>query len=200
MSQRHSSLFSGGSSIQNEDEVNEENIEQIKKKPKKKLISIQRSRIFALYKDKKLVIFFASLGSLFAGAVMPLAGFNLSNCINAFSSGDKDKIKKRGTLHACLYIVISICSGFFMFLKIRHFRIIGSFLECQMRKLVINKYLNMHMGFYDREENAPGALLSRLSIDTTQLHCLILIMIGDIVQTFGCVVTGFAIGLKKIIF
>jgi ATP-binding cassette subfamily B (MDR/TAP) protein 1 len=66
-----------------------------------------------------------------------------------------------------------------------------------MRKLVINKYLNMHMGFYDREENSPGALLSKLSIDTTQLHCLILIMIGDIVQTVGCVVTGFVIGLIK---
>ena len=64
----------------------------------------------------------------------------------------------------CMYIVIAICAGFFMFLKMRYFRIIGSFLECQMRKLVINKYLNMHMGFYDREENSPGALLSKLSI------------------------------------
>ena len=66
-----------------------------------------------------------------------------------------------------------------------------------MRKLVINKYLNMHMGFFDREENSPGALLARLSIDTTQLHCLILIMIGDIVQTAGCVIIGFVLGLLK---
>jgi ATP-binding cassette subfamily B (MDR/TAP) protein 1 len=144
-----------------------------------------------------LIIFFASLGSLGAGAIMPLSGFNLSNCINVFSSNDKDKIKKRGTFHACMYIVIAVCAALFLFMKIRHFRIIGSYLECQMRKLVINKYLNMHMGFYDREENSPGALLSKLSIDTTQLHCLILIMIGDIVQTVGCVVTGFVIGLIK---
>ena len=197
ISQKHSSLFSAGSLIQTGEEINDENVGEIKKKPKKKLMSVQRSRIFALYRNKKMLIFFASLGSLLAGAVMPLAGFNLSNCINAFSSGDKDKIKKRGTLHACLYIVIAVCSALFMFLKIRHFRIIGSFLECQMRKLVINKYLGMHMGFFDREENAPGALLARLSIDTTQLHCLILIMIGDIVQTFGSVVTGFTIGLIK---
>ena len=125
---------------------------------------------------------------------MPLAGFNLSNCINAFSSGDKDKIKKRGLFHACMYIVLAVCAAGFILLKIRNFRIIGSYLACTMRKLVINKYLNMHMGFYDREENSPGALLARLSIDTTQLHCLILIMIGDIVQTAGSVIVGFVIG------
>ena len=115
-------------------------------------MSVQRSRIFALYRNKKSVVFLASLGSLLCGAVMPLSGYNLSNCINAFSSLDKDKIRKSGILHACLFIVIAICSACFIFLKIRHFRIIGSFLVCQMRKLVINKYLNMHMGFYDREE------------------------------------------------
>ena len=195
MNKKKSSVYSVGSFFN--EEITDENVGIEKVKPKKKLMAVQRSRIFALYRNKKFIIFLASLGSLMSGAIMPLAGFNLSNCINAFSSNDKDKIRKRGTLHACMYLVIAICAGFFMFLKIRHFRIIGSFLECQMRKLVINKYLNMHMGFYDREENAPGALLAKLSIDTTQLHCLILIMIGDIVQTFGCVVTGFVIGLIK---
>ena len=195
INKKHSSLYSVNS--YNNEEINDENVGQIKEKPKRKLIEVQRSRIFALYRNKKLLIFLASLGSLGAGAVMPLSGFNLSNCINVFSSNDKDKIKRRGTFHACMYIVVAVCSALFMFMKIRHFRIIGSYLECQMRKLVINKYLNMHMGFYDREENSPGALLSKLSIDTTQLHCLILIMIGDIVQTFGCVVTGFVIGLIK---
>ena len=94
-----------------------------------------------------MVIFWASLGSLLARAIMPLIGFNLSNCINAFSSGDKDKIRRRGNLHAGMYVVITVSCALFMFSKIRHFRIIGSYVECQMRKLVINKYLNMHMDF-----------------------------------------------------
>ena len=144
-----------------------------------------------------MFVFLASLASFLSGAVTPLAGFNLSNCINAFSSGDNDKIKRRGLLHAGLYIVIAVCSGGFIFLKIRNFRIIGSYLACQMRKLVINKYLGMHMGFFDKEENAPGALLARLSIDTTQLTVIILFIIGDIVQTAGSVITGFVLGLTK---
>ena len=198
INKKHSSVYSTGSSFQNEGEINDENVGIESKKPqKRKLMGVQRSRVFTLFRHKKMLIFFASLGSLMSGAIMPLAGFNLSNCINAFSSGDKDKIRRRGNLHAGMYIVISVCSALFIFMKLRRFRIIGSYLQCQLRKLVINKYLSMHMGFYDREENAPGALLSRLSIDTTQLHCLILIMIGDIVQTVGCIVTGFVIGLIK---
>jgi ATP-binding cassette subfamily B (MDR/TAP) protein 1 len=174
MNRKHSSLYSTGSSLLKDDFDDEDDkIIKPKTKKKQKLIGVQRSRIFALYKNKKFIIFLASLGSLCAGAVMPLAGFNLSNCINAFSSGEKGKIRRRGLLHSCMYLIIAVSAATFMFLKIRHFRIIGSFLECQMRKLVINKYLGMHMGFYDRDENAPGALLSRLSIDTTQLHCLI---------------------------
>ena len=181
----------------NDEEIEEEKIviEKPKPKPKKKLIAIKSGRIFTLYKNKKSLVFLASLGSLIAGAMSPLAGYNLSNCINAFSSGDKDKIKKKGTLHACLYILIAICDAIFIFVKNSNFRKIGGFLESQLRKLVLNKYLNMHMGFYDREENTPGALLARLSIDTTQLHVVILLIIGDLVQTFGCVVTGFVIGL-----
>ena len=194
---RNSSVFSIMSSNLEEDSDKGDEIKKEKPKKKKKLISVQRGRIFSLYRNRKMLVFLASLASFFAGAVMPSAGFNLSNCINAFASGDKDKIKKRGLFHACMYLVIAVCSAGFMMLKIRNFRIIGSHLACSMRKLVINKYLGMHMGFFDKEENAPGALLARLSIDTTQLHCLILIMIGDIVQTAGSVIVGFVLGLIK---
>ena len=195
---RHSSVYSAMSSnFENELNKSDDEIKKEKPKKKKKLISVQRGRIFSLYRNRKMLVFLASVASFFAGAVMPSAGFNLSNCINAFASGDKDKIKKRGLFHACMYIVIAVCSAGFMALKMRNFRIIGSHLACSMRKLVINKYLGMHMGFFDKEENAPGALLSRLSIDTTQLHCLILIMIGDIVQTAGSVIVGFVLGLIK---
>ena len=195
---RHSSVYSAMSSdFENELNKGDDEIKKEKPKKKKKLISVQRGRIFSLYRNRKMLVFFASVASFFAGAVMPSAGFNLSNCINAFASGDKDKIKKRGLFHACMYIVIAVCAAGFMALKMRNFRIIGSHLACSMRKLVINKYLGMHMGFFDKEENAPGALLSRLSIDTTQLHCLILIMIGDIVQTAGSVIVGFVLGLIK---
>ena len=198
VTRKHTSIYSNTSEIFiAEEEKEEENAPKDKKKKKKKLLNIQRGRIFSLFRNRKMLVFLASLASFLSGAVTPLAGFNLSNCINAFSSGDNDKIKKRGLFHACMYIVIAVCAAGFILLKIRNFRTIGAHLGCQMRKLVINKYLSMHMGFFDLEENAPGALLARLSIDTTQMNALILIMIGDIVQTAGSVIIGFVLGMIK---
>ena len=180
--------------INNEEEDNDDDIKKEKPRPKKKLIPIQYGRILTLFRNKKMVVFLASLASFLSGVITPLAGYNLSNCINVFSSGDKNKIKVKGLLHAHLYLVIAICAGVFILLKNRNFRIIGSYLSCQLRKLVINKYLNMDMGFFDREENSPGALLARLSMDTTQLHVVILLLVGDLVQTAGSVISGFVIG------
>ena len=178
---KKTSVYSNVSSRVYGEEENDDEIKQEKPKPKRKLMPIQNGRVFTLFRNRKMLVFLASLASFLSGAVTPLAGFNLPNCINAFSSGDRDKIRRRGLLHAGLYIVIAVCAAGFILLKIRNFRVIGSYLSCQLRKLVINKYLNMHMGFFDREENAPGALLARLSIDTTQLHVVILLIIGDLV-------------------
>ena len=144
-----------------------------------------------------MLVILGSIASFLNGTVMPFAGFCLSYCINDFASGDKDKIKKGGLLHGCIYIVLAVTSSIFILIKIRNFKIIGSYLACQMRKLVINKYLNMHMGFYDKEENSPGSLLARLSLDTVQLNSLILFIIGDITQTIGCVLIGFLLGVIK---
>ena len=194
LNHHNSSNIANENIINNEEEDNDDEIKKEKPKPKKKLIPIQYGRILTLFRNKKMVVFLASLASFLSGVITPLAGYNLSNCINVFSSGDKNKIKIKGLLHARLYIVIAICAGVFILLKNRNFRIIGSYLSCQLRKLVINKYLNMDMGFFDREENSPGALLARLSMDTTQLHVVILLLVGDLVQTAGSVISGFVIG------
>ena len=174
-----------------------EELEVVVKKEKRKKLDVQRKRIFAIFKDRKLLVCTASAMALVMGIVPIVSGYCLSNCINAFSSSDKDKIKRKGLLFFGMYIIIAVCAFCGLSLKIKCFRRIGSFLECQLRKMVIGKYLQMHMGFFDTIENSPGALLSRLSIDTTQLHCLILITIGDVVQTAGSIITGFGIGFSK---
>ena len=63
-----------------------------------------------------------------------------------------------------------------------------------MRKEVVKKYLQLHVGFYDWDDNSPGALLTRLSIDTTQLNAVVLTIIGDIITTIGILI--FAIALS----
>ena len=95
-----------------------------------------------------------------------------------------------------MYLVIAVCCGILLFCKIWKFRTIGSILRCSMRKIIINKYLYMDMGFFDEDENAPGALLSKLSIDTTQLTPLTLTIFGDTIQTIAVLVVGLALSFS----
>ena len=63
-----------------------------------------------------------------------------------------------------------------------------------MRKEVVKKYLQIHVGFFDWDDNSPGALWTRLSIDTTQLNAVVLTIIGDIITIIGILI--FALGLS----
>ena len=49
------------------------------------------------------------------------------------------------------------------------------------------------MGYFDEDENSPGTLLSKLSIDSTQLTPLALTIFGDAIQTVGVLACGFGI-------
>ena len=60
-----------------------------------------------------------------------------------------------------------------------------------MRKIVVKKYLSLHLSYFDIEENSPGALLTKLSIDTT--NSIVLTLVGDILQTSGNLITGLTI-------
>jgi ATP-binding cassette subfamily B (MDR/TAP) protein 1 len=59
------------------------------------------------------------------------------------------------------------------------FMILGAHLTKKYRKKIFEKYLKFHLSFFDLEINSPGALLTRLSIDTTQLNSLIIAILVD---------------------
>ncbi len=63
-----------------------------------------------------------------------------------------------------------------------------------MRKNVVEKYLSLHIAYFDIDYNSPGALLTKLSIDTTQLNSIILTLVGDVLSTTGNIITGLTLG------
>ena len=71
---------------------------------------------------------------------------------------------------------------------------LGSVITCNMRKNIVEKYLSLHIAYFDIDNNSPGALLTKLSIDTTQLNSIILTLVGDVLQTTGNLVTGLIMG------
>ena len=79
LKRKKTSVYSNASSSVDDEEENDDEIKQEKPKPKRKLMPIQNGRVFTLYRNRKMLVFLASLASFLSGAVTPLAGFNLSN-------------------------------------------------------------------------------------------------------------------------
>ena len=71
---------------------------------------------------------------------------------------------------------------------------LGSVITCNMRKNIVRKYLSLHTAYFYIDTNSPGGLLTKLSIDTTQLNSIVLTLIGDILQTTGNLLTGLIMG------
>ena len=168
--------------------------EQLKEEEQKEEKKIERSKLFKLLGDHKCDIFFASFGALLSGGLMPISGFILSKSVNALSQTDGNKVKKDGLFYAMMFVCVSAGSALFVFLKIWKFETIGSVITTKTRKQVIEKYLQLHLGYFDIDTNSPGALLTKLSIDTTQLNSLVLSIVGDVFQCLGVIIVGLTMG------
>ena len=65
----------------------------------------------------------------------------------------------------------------------------------KFRKMVFNKFLNFHMSYFDKAENSSGALISRLSSDTTKLNGIAISIIGQLLQTSVTLILGISLAL-----
>ena len=157
--------------------------------------NIQHGKLFALLSDHKCHLVLGAIAALIVGGATPVQGFVLAKTINALSiSGDDQKLKDDSLFYAMMFLVLAIVNGLSTFLKIWMFESMGSVITTKMRKFIIDKYLKLHVGYFDIDENAPGALLTKLSIDTTQLNSLVLSVLGDAVSVGGVVIVGLVLG------
>ncbi|MCQ2820944.1 MAG: hypothetical protein MJ252_27110 [archaeon] len=116
--------------------------------------------------------------------------------MNALNSPDMDVVDKDGLKYSLFFLLVAFCQGACQFFNVWNFGTIGCTLSMIYRKKVFFKYLTYHISFYDIPENAPGGLLTRLSIDTMQLSSIIFSLIGSLVQCFSLAVTGLAFGFS----
>ena len=150
--------------------------------------------MFKLLRNNKCDVAGGIIGSLFAGAVTPLTGYVLSRAFVYIASGQHHKVWHKSLIWCFVFLVVAFINGFFVFVKLWKLETLGSVITCNMRKEIVEKYLNLHVAYFDIDDNAPGALLTKLSIDTTQLNSIILTLVGDILQTTGNLIAGLITG------
>ena len=131
---------------------------------------VDHSEMFNLLKNNKCDVAFGVIGSLGAGAITPLTGYVLSRAFVHIASGHYHQIWYDSLKWCFVFLAVSFANGFLIFIKLCKLETLGSAITCNMRKRVVEKYLSLHVAYFDIDYNAPGALLTKLSIDTTQLN------------------------------
>ena len=140
-------------------------------------------------------MFLGTLNGLLYGSLCPFVGVILGKTLNSLTSKDSEKIKSEGFIISMIYIGVGILGGICIFLKMWKLESIGSIISLKMRKKVIKKYLELDMGYYDINTNSPGALLTKLSIDTSQLDSLILNIVGGTVTIISTYLISIGLGI-----
>jgi len=165
-----------------------------KEKELEKRVAEHKKKLFIFLSEEKCTIFLASLSAAFSGAVFPVYGIILAMSVDVLSSPVPEIVKNDGFFMSMMFLVIAFGAGAAIFFQNFLFAKIGEILCRNLRSAVFKKYLQMHIGFFDRQENAPGALITRLSSDTTKLNGIVLSMIGVSVQSLVNLVLGVILG------
>ena len=142
---------------------------------------VSHGEMFKLLRNNKCDLALGIIGSLGAGGITPLTGYVLSRSFTCVASGHYHGIWHESLTWCFIFLAVTFLNGF-------------SAITCNMKKEVVEKYLSLHVAYFDIDDNSPGALLTKLSIDTTQLNSIILTLVGDVLTTVGNVITGLTIG------
>ena len=140
------------------------------------------------------VLIFAVIGALGVGSMQPLNGLIMAHAMNGLNSMYQTIRYDKGLKYAFIFLVLAVLQGLFNFLMIWMFTRIGVALARLYRKKVLKKYLQFHISFFDITKNSPGALLTRLSIDTMQLNNLVMSILGSTVQCSATFILGLILG------
>ena len=155
-----------------------------------KMTAFSINRLFGIIHEKKHLIKLGIISSILLGVSITFSGYFYGFTINALSQQNVDDLNSDTNLWGTIYSIDSLFIEIFLFLKLYCLEIISSFLTSNLRKMILKKYLELNVAFFDKIENSPGALLSKLSIDTIQLNSVFQMIIGDLFHSLGSLVSG----------
>ena len=173
--------------IPQEDKLKAEEIEN------KILFKKARKHAFSLLKNHKGFMIGCTVAAGCNGLVWPIYGILLANAIGALSQKDINDVKKDGMINALEFLALATFAGGSLWMQNYFFYGLGEILTSKYRKEVFDKYLNLHMAFFDMKENSPGSLLTKLTTDTTKISGVATTILGQLLQTSVTLIVGIVV-------
>ena len=93
-----------------------------------------------------------------------------------------------------IYLALGVYGALITLLRLWKLQNIGLLISVKIKKKIIEKYLELHMSYFDIDTNSPGSLSTKLSIDSNQLDSLILDLLGGVLSCISSLLLSFILG------
>ena len=181
-----------------EDELNMEQRKlkfQEEQKEKDIKIKLAKGILWPILCENPGTLIVATIMASLSGSLFPVYGYLQAESIFQLSSSPinpltPDDIKHNASVLAGVFVALATALAIVNFFVGNLFTLMGEHLAMSMRKKVFNKYLELHMGFFDISDNSPGTLLTKLASDTIKINGVALSMFAVLVETVVTLLTG----------
>ncbi|XP_060519450.1 ATP-dependent translocase ABCB1-like isoform X2 [Cylas formicarius] len=152
-------------------------------------------KILSANKPEWFSMLMGSIASVLNGASLPLYGLVFGNILGVLSLTDEVIVRQLSITYSLQFFYLGILSGVCMFLQIYAFSYSGEQLTYRLRNMMFDSMLKQEIGWFDRKENAVGALCAQLSGDAASVQGAGGSRIGIIINSLATVILSFVFGL-----
>ncbi|XP_047960660.1 ABC transporter B family member 15-like [Salvia hispanica] len=135
------------------------------------------------------------IGAILFGAIQPLYAYAMGSMISVYFEKDHREIKRQTKIYALCFAGLAVFSMLVNILQHYNFAAMGEHLTKRIRERMLSKILTFEIGWFDQDENATGAVCSRLAKDANVVRSLVGDRMALLIQTFSAVTIAFTMGL-----
>ena len=157
-------------------------------------VKVKCCNIFRELSRFKVNIGLAALGSAILGCLNPINGLMMAKSVNSLNSRYQTIRYDEGLKYSFIFLAFAFLQGIGNCLMIWKFTALGSTLARNLRKKLLYKYLSFHLSFFDIDNHSPGALLTRMSIDSNELNQILNNILSTTIQVVTIIIIGLALG------
>ncbi|XP_073296143.1 ABC transporter B family member 15-like [Primulina huaijiensis] len=134
-------------------------------------------------------------GAILFGAIQPLYAFSMGSMISVYFLPDHSVIKEKTKIYALSFMGLAVFSLLINICQHYNFAAMGENLTKRIRERMLSKMLTFEIGWFDKDENATGAVCSRLAKDANVVRSLVGDRMALLIQTCSAVIIACTMGL-----
>ncbi|KAJ3037366.1 Multidrug resistance protein 1 [Rhizophlyctis rosea] len=167
------------------------NVEDVEPNPSKNFWR----RIARIHRPEVLVVFAGCITALLAGGIFPAYAVIYGHILQTFALTDLEEMRREANGWAGGFLVIAVFAAISNFGTFYLFGRSGEHVTTHLRTATFNAMLKQEVGWFDREENRTGVLVSRIATDSARVNLLVSTIFGTMLQLLTNIGGGVIVAL-----